>query len=76
MGLPSVRHIVVYMLAQLSQAHNEIELRLQESEVSAAAWIDESIVAEIVQSDEFGKTRNVSQRYFRFNDNSLLDKII
>ena len=67
MGLPTSHHIVVYMLAQLPQAHSEIELTLQESEVSAAAWLDEYTVAEIVKSDEYGKTRNVIQKYFRYN---------
>ncbi|CAB3991665.1 Nucleoside diphosphate-linked moiety X motif 17 [Paramuricea clavata] len=64
MGLPTSHHIVVYMLAQMPQAHSEIELTLQESEVSAAAWLDEYTVAEIVKSDEYGKTRNVTQKYF------------
>jgi hypothetical protein len=53
------------MLAQLSQAHSEIELTLQQSEVCAAAWIDSHMVAEIVKSDEYGKTRSVPGKYFR-----------
>ena len=65
MGLPTAHHIVVYMLAQLPDKHHDIQLKLQEDEVSAAAWLDEFTVAEIVKSDEYGKTRNVSQRYFR-----------
>lgn len=66
MGLPTAHHIVVYMLAQLPDDSKKIKLQLQESEVSAAAWLDEFTVAEIVKSDEYGKTRNVGQRYFRF----------
>ena len=66
MGLPTAHHIVVYMLAQLPQAHTEIELKLQESEVIAAAWLDKDTVAEIVRSDEYGKSRNVAQKYFRY----------
>lgn len=65
MDLPTAHHIVVYMLAQLPQAHQIIEVTLQEGEVSAAAWLDQDTVAEIVKSDEYGQTRNVSQRYFR-----------
>ncbi|XP_028416483.1 nucleoside diphosphate-linked moiety X motif 17-like [Dendronephthya gigantea] len=65
MGLPTAHHIVVYMLARLPQDHQEIELKLQESEVSAAAWLDGDTVAEIVQSDEYGKTRNAVQKYFK-----------
>ena len=65
MGLPKAHHIVVYMLAQLPDKYEEIQLKLQESEVCAAAWLDEFTVAEIVKSDEYGKTRKVSQRYFR-----------
>jgi hypothetical protein len=65
MGLVTAHHIVVYMLAQLSQAHSEIELTLQESEVCAAAWLDSHMVAEIVKSDEYGKTRSVPGKYFR-----------
>ena len=66
MGLPTAHHIVVYMLAQLSEEHKNVTLQLQESEVSAAAWLDEQTVAEIVKSDDYGKSRNVAQRYFRW----------
>lgn len=65
MGLPTAHHIVVYMLVKLSQAHKDIKLSLQESEVCAAAWLDHSTVTEIVNSDEYGKTRNVAHKYFR-----------
>ena len=66
MGLPTAHHIVVYMLAQLPQEHTKINLTLQQSEVDAAAWLDVKTVAEVVQSDEYGKTRNVGQKYFRY----------
>lgn len=63
MGLPTSHHIVVYMLAQLPENYKNVRLQLQESEVSAATWLDEYTVAEIVKSDDYGKSRNVTQRY-------------
>ena len=66
MGLPTAHHIVVYMLAQLPQEHKEIKVTMQRSEVDAAAWLDAQTVAEVIQSDEYGKTRNVAQKYFRY----------
>ena len=66
MGLPSVHHIVLYLLAQLPETHSKIELTLQENEVSAAAWLDTKSVAEIVKSDDYGKTRSAANCYFRY----------
>ena len=75
MGLPTAHHIVVYMLAQLSQTHKDIELTLQENEVSAAAWLDTKMVTEIVKSDDYGKTRSVPNYYFRHVYNNIYNYI-
>ena len=77
MGLPTAHHIVVYMLAQLPQIHSDIELTLQENEVSAAAWLDTRMVTEIVKSDDYGKTRSAPNYYFNakvMENGQLVDK--
>ncbi len=39
-------------------------MKLQEDEVDAAAWLDEHIVREIAQSDDYGQSIKTPGKYF------------
>ena len=66
MGLPKRHHIVVYLLAKSRKTFTELEaeMKLDESEVDATAWLDEDIVRMIGQSDEFGQAIKTPRQYF------------
>ncbi|KAJ7371383.1 hydrolase [Desmophyllum pertusum] len=67
MGLPVRHHVIVYFLAQAQEDHQTLKgrLKLCHEETDASTWLDEHIVAEVAQSDDFGQSRKVPQRYFK-----------
>lgn len=68
MGLPKRHHIVVYLLAESNRTCAELneELKLDENEVDAVAWLDEDIVKQICQSDEHGKAVKTTGKFFEW----------
>lgn len=66
MGLPKRHHVVVYFLAESNKTFAELnkELRLDESEVDAAAWLDEDIVRKIGESDAHGQLMKGKGQFF------------
>lgn len=66
-GLPSRHHVVVYFLARAQEDYRTLQgrLSLQHKEVDASTWLDEATATEAAQSDDFGQSRKVPQRYFR-----------
>ncbi|XP_069508895.1 nucleoside diphosphate-linked moiety X motif 17 isoform X2 [Ambystoma mexicanum] len=52
-GLPTRHHIVVYMLVLSQETHEQLQKRLcpDESEVSACAWLDPSMVELIISTN-------------------------
>ena len=66
MGLPRRHHVVVYLLAKSNKTFAELnsELKLDESEVDAAAWLDERMVQKICDSDVYGQTIKTPRQYF------------
>ena len=57
MGLPKRHHVVLYLLAKSNKKSAELnaELKLDENEVDAAAWLDEEMVRRICESDTYGQ---------------------
>ncbi|XP_073495426.1 nucleoside diphosphate-linked moiety X motif 17 isoform X2 [Phyllobates terribilis] len=51
-GLPQRHHIVAYLLVSSNETYQELQLRPDEQEVSACAWIDPAIAERIVAAEE------------------------
>jgi len=66
-GLPVRHHVIVYFLARAQEDHRTLQgrLSLQHKEVDASTWLDEATATEAAQSDDFGQSRKVPQRYFK-----------
>jgi len=66
MGAPRRHHVVVYLLAKSNKTFTELnsELKLDESEVDAAAWLDDRMVQKICDSDVYGQTIKTPRQYF------------
>lgn len=66
-GLPVRHHIVVYHLAQAKEDQQTLQegLILNKDELDASAWVDHATIVEVVQSDDFGQSRPVPQRYIK-----------
>lgn len=67
MGLPKRHHIVVYLLAKSKKTHTELqqEMKLNKDEVDAAAWLEDDIVRQICQSDDYGQAMKTPRKYFK-----------
>ncbi|XP_065060347.1 nucleoside diphosphate-linked moiety X motif 17-like [Rhopilema esculentum] len=66
MGLPKRHHVVVYLLAKSKKSSSQLDsdLKLDENEVDAAAWLDEGLVRQISQSDAHGQAIKTPRQYF------------
>ena len=68
MGLPKRHHVVVYLLAKSKKSSSQLDndLKLDENEVDAAAWLDEGLVRQISQSDAHGQAIKTPRQYFKY----------
>lgn len=66
-GLPVRHHIVVYYQAKAKEDRQTLQKRLilDKDELDASAWLDHATIVEVVQSDDFGQSRPVPQRYIK-----------
>ncbi|XP_027056910.1 nucleoside diphosphate-linked moiety X motif 17-like isoform X2 [Pocillopora damicornis] len=66
-GLPVRHHIVVYYQAKAKEDRQTLQkkLILDKDELDASAWVDHATIVEVVQSDDFGQSRPVPQRYIK-----------